>query len=795
MTAWCTWTFHKARARDNGGVLRHFLRAIAIVLTTAAAIPLAVGGTVMGSFLFLPLPATLPETNPIEGGQITSIVTVTGEEIGQLREFDRNIPFRPEDVPLILKQAVIAAEDRNFYSHKGVDFRGTARALVEDLRGSGPLQGGSTITQQYVKRAYTDSERTVIRKVREAILSSQLERTHKFSKDDILYKYLSILPLGNGAYGVAAASETYFRKPVSQLNISEAALLAGLIPAPSRYEPRGNPQLAEEKRQIVLRSMLQEGYIDQATYDVMKQYVVFPVTAQTPGPPPGIPATLVYPAEDAPSKHPYFVDYVKRYLLQRYPDELVFKGGLTVITTIDEKLQAAAEKARDQAIDGIKPRPFEDCPQGNDGPCTVKETPLEMSIVAVEPPTGYVKALVGGQDFNAPGGQVNLALGGCVPNRAPFIREPVDVPAECWSENPKSIGGGGIGRQAGSSWKPFILAAAFAKGYAPNKVYSGQGPYTFAGGKIENFGGSSYGSMTLRSATHQSVNTAYARLLKDVGLKEAGEMAKKLGIGSTYIDGNKGLSYTLGVDPASPLDMASAYGVFANSGKRAAPTPVLQVVCGSVVPNTACDEPGKVIEDNTKPNTEQVVEAAVADNVTDVLKGVITGGTGTRANIGRPAAGKTGTAQGSKDSWFVGYTPTLSTAVWMGYRDKEIPMVGIRGCGRGMTGGCLPAMTWKSFMTTALDDVPVTDFNEPAPIKRLADELKRQKRAGIDPGSKRTVEGTDAGGPFMVGPAQPKATAPAPTTTTTIDAEDDESFNPDDPDGGGDPPLPNPTEG
>lgn len=779
-------------------VLRQFLRAIAIVVTTAAGIPLAVGGTVIGSFLFLPLPATLPETNPVEGGQITKIVTVDGEEIGQLREFDQNIPFRPEDVPPVLKQAVIAAEDKNFYRHKGVDFRGTARALVADVRGDGVLQGGSTITQQYVKHAYTDKERTLIRKVREAILSSQLERTRKFSKDDILYKYLSIISLGNGAYGVAAASETYFRKPVSQLNVSEAALLAGLIPAPSRYEPRGNPQLAEEKRQIVLRKMLEQGFIDQGTYDVMKQYTVFLVTAQTPQPPPGIPATLVYPPQESPTKYPYFTDFVKRYLLQRYPDDLIFKGGLTVITTIDPELQAAAEQARDQAIDGIKPKPFEDCPQGKNGPCTVKETPLEMSIVAVEPPTGYVKALVGGQDFAAPGGQVNLALGGCFPKR--LTRGEIAVEADCWREDSKFIGGGGIGRQAGSSWKPFILAAAFAKGFPPNKVYSGQGPYTFPDGKIENFGGSSYGSMTLRSATHQSVNTAYARLLKDVGIKDAAEMAKKLGIRSTFVDGDKGLSYTLGVDPSSPLEMASAYGVFANSGKRAEPTPVLQVVCGTVVPNTGCDEPGKILEDNTKPATEQVIDAAVADNVTDVLKGVISGGTGTRANIGRPAAGKTGTAQGSKDSWFVGYTPTLSTAVWMGYRDKEIPMVGIRGCGRGMTGGCLPAMTWKTFMTSALKDVPVTDFNEPAPIKRLADELKRQKRSGIDPGSKRNVTPTEGGGPYVVGPAQPKATAPAPTTTTTIDAEDDEAFDPSDPtggddDGGGGPGLPDPTEG
>ena len=730
--------------------VRGFLRAVVLFLLCAAAVPVMVTVTILATFILAPLPATIPEPKELAASRVSTVLDGNGDEIGVFREFEQNIPVKPEDIPEHLKQAVISAEDQSFYSHGGVDVRGSMRALVADLRNQSLVQGGSTITQQYVKNAYTGQERTVIRKVREAILASQLDR--QFEKDDILFKYLSTIYLGEGAYGVGAASETYFRKPVSQLTLSEAAMLAGLIPAPSRYEPRGNVELAESKRVIVLEKMLEQGRISQQHYDeALPQKVWLAIE----GPPPG-PSTVVYPPQQQNTKFPYFVDYVQRYLISKYGPAKVFKGGLTIQTTLDPDVQKAAEKTVSDQLKGTS-------------------SPLEMSLVAVEPPTGYVKALVGGREFEK--SKVNLALGGC-PSVPSDPRIKAEVRATCWDG--ESVAGGGRGRQPGSAFKPFVLAAAFAKGYSPNKVYPAPAVFRVPGCtgdkgcEIHNNEGGGGGSANLRVATVKSINTVYAQLARDVGCKESAEMAKKLGIESAWYSpqfhtcsGN----YALGVIDVSPMNMASAYGVFANSGVRVAPTPVLKVV----------DAEGKVLEDNTKPQGERVIEEVVADNVTDVMRGVISGGTGTRANIGRPAAGKTGTSQNYTNAWFAGYTPTLSTAVWMGYSDNQsTPLLRIRGVSR-VFGGTIPAQTWHNFMLAALKDVPVTEFNEPAPIKPLADALQRQERRGFDPGNRRTVDETDGGGPYMVTPPPPTAEPPSTTTTTSPaegedpdDGEDDE---------------------
>jgi penicillin-binding protein 1A len=717
--------------------VRAFFRAVVLFLMCSAAVPMMVTATILLTFLFAPLPATIPQPKELAASRVSTVLDGNGEQIGVFREFEQNIPVLKEDIPEHLKQAVVSAEDQGFYSHGGVDIRGSARALLADLRNQGLVQGGSTITQQYVKNAYTGTDRTVVRKVREAILASQLDR--QFEKDDILFKYLSTIYLGNGAYGVGAASETYFRKPVSQLSLSEAALLAGLIPAPSRYEPRGNPQLAESKRAIVLAKMLEQGRITQQQYDEAAPQKVW---LASQGAPKG-PATVVHPPQQQNSKFPFFVDYVGRYLIAKYGPAKVFKGGLRIQTTLDPDVQAAAEKTVAEQLKGTK-------------------APLEMSLVAVEPPTGYVKALVGGRDFGA--STVNLALGGCprMP-RDPKIK--VEVRASCWDG--ESVGGGGGGRQPGSAFKPYVLATAFAKGYSPNKVYKAPAVFHIPNCRetkpgscdISNNEGEGSGSATLRQATVKSINTVYAQVVRDVGCKETAEMAKKLGLESAWYSpqfhtcsGN----YALGVIDVSPLNMASAYGVFANRGVRVAPTPVLKVIDGD----------GKVLEDNSKPKGEQVIEQVVADNVTDVLRGVITGGTGTRANIGRPAAGKTGTGQNYTNAYFTGYTPTLSTAVWMGYTNNQsTPLLRIKGVSR-VFGGTIPAATWHDFMAAALKDVPVTDFSEPAPIKPLADALDRQARDGFDPGTKREISGTDGGGPYIVQPPAPTATPPSTTTTT-----------------------------
>ena len=664
-------------------------RIAAILLAFAAAAPVAVVLAVMVALATLPVPDRLPTARPPGGSQISRVYDSAGEEIGQFTEFEQNRPVKAADIPKQLKQAVVAAEDKNFYSHGGIDFAATLRALVADLRGQQVVQGGSTITQQYVKGAYTSGKRTIARKVREGILARQL--TRKADKEEILFKYLSSIYLGEGAYGVGAASETYFRKPVNDLTLSESALLAGLIPAPSRYEPRANPGSAEVKRRLVLDRMLEQGFITDDEHAKASQEVVWLAANGTLT---SRPVTNVYPARQSFTKFPYFVDYVRRYLEDKLGRDAVYRGGLEIRTTIDPRLQDAAERAVATGLTGVDPE-------------------IEMALVSVEPQTGYVRAMVGGRDFLAAGGQVNLALGKCA-RPAPEVRAKVDVPASCWESGATTVEGGGTGRQPGSSWKPFVLAAAFAKGISDKKVYSAPSHYRIPhctgdkGCVIENFEGTSGGRATLRQATENSYNTVYAQVIGEVGVPEVGEMAKKIGITSAWVANPEvhGPSYALGAQEVSPLDMASAFGVFGNGGIRNNPTPVVWVKAPT----------GKFIEDNREPHGRRVVAQIIADNVTDVLKGVISEGTGTRANIGRPAAGKTGTAQEFRDAWFIGFTPTLSASVWIGNKKRPTPMRNVKGLER-VTGGSIPAETWKLFMEEAMKDVPVTDFNVPLPLE------------------------------------------------------------------------------
>jgi penicillin-binding protein 1A len=660
------------------------VRACILTLLASAAAPVAVTVTLITSFLYLPVPE-LPEPRP-PVGVVSRVFDVNGEEIGQFRQFEQNIPVGKGDIPLHLKQAVVASEDRKFYSHRGLDLRAILRAASADLRSGEIRQGGSTITQQYVKLAYTGRERTVRRKLGEAILASQLDR--RVPKDDILFNYLSSIYLGGGAYGVAAASETYFRKPVSQVTLSEAALLAGLIPAPSRYDPRTNPSLAEQKRVAVLERMLEQGYIDDKQYaEARFQRVYYAARGLPIGP-----ATVVYPSEAPLTQYPYFVDYVRRYVESKIGRDAVYRGGLEIRTSLDPKIQGDAERAVTAALDGVGP-------------------PIEMALVAVEPVTGFVKAMVGGRDFYGPEGQVNLALGKC--HRAPEkVRSKVDVGAECWDPEAVVVEGGGTGRQPGSAWKPFVLATAFEKGVPEGKVYSAPSRYRFKnctgdyGCVIENYEGSAGGRANLRRATARSYNTVYAQLIQDVGIPDVGEMAKKLGITNAWVANPEvhGPSYAIGVQEVAPLDMAAAFGVFAARGLRNPATPVLWVK----------DFKGKFLENNRERQPKRVLDEAVAYNVTDVLREVIAGGTGKGADIGRPAAGKTGTAQEWRDAWFVGYTPTLSASVWIGNKERPTSLFDIKGVAR-VTGGSIPAETWKAFMLEALKDVPVSDFEKPPP--------------------------------------------------------------------------------
>lgn len=743
-------------------ILKRVFGSVFLATVTLVGAPVAFGATVLGGLIFLPLPATIPVPRAQPTVQPTVIYDRYGHPIAQLAQYSRDLPFAESQVPQILKEAVISDEDRNFYHESGIDIRGMVRALYADLRNQATVQGGSTITQQYVKLAYLNSQRTIVRKVKEAILASQLAR--QASKEDILYHYLTLIYLGDGNTGAEAASESYFHLPVQDLNPSQAATLAGLIPAPSARAPEEHVAQAEIYRELVLEKMLQQGYISQREYRFfLARHLAL---AGTPGATPAN-ATIVYPEvyTTVNDQFPDFVNYVEDWLSKNIPSSVLQKGGLRVQTTMDPAVENDARAVVAATLDG-------------------SVMPVDMAMASVEPSTGFVTAIVGGRYFSSPlaGGYQydNFALGGCQDPRAIYKKISIQVPASCW--NGSMITGGGGGRQPGSSYKPFTLATAFMDHIPPSTVYASpyvyqipncQSPGNPAACQIHNDEGDIGGATqeTLAEATAQSTNTVYAQVAEQVGCPAVANTAKALGVESAYYSTPPFYycaTYTLGELGVSPLDMASAYGVFADHGQRAAPTPVLEVV----------NSRGKVLLDNIRPlpKTTTVLPAAVADNVTSVLQGVLTSGTGTSAQLGRPAAGKTGTTNNTSDAWFVGYTPTLSTAVWMGNENSDSTSLGaVRGClvnGGGcytvgqVYGATWPATTWKEFMQAALADVPATPFTAPPPLvaPRTAPELQQNSaKSAIGPGSPSYVQPTPAGGPYT-NPA-PTPIAPPPVTT------------------------------
>jgi penicillin-binding protein 1A len=654
----------------------------AVMAAVSLVLPLVVAGTIAASVALAGQSGGLPPPRPNVAFEISHVYDADGNQIATFHRYETSLTVAPADIPQVMRDAVVAIEDRRFWSHRGVDLRAALRASWHDLAGGAYSQGGSTITEQYVKQTYTGSERSLGRKLREAVLATRVE--HKLSKGEILYRYLSQVYLGSGVYGVGAAAESYFHKPVKDITLSEAALLAGLISSPSANEPRTNPGGAEVRRQEVLRDMLQQHKIDGRQYDeAVAQRVAVGPPPSAPGAAPGPPATVVFPPQGDQTRWPYFVDYVRRYLIARYGPDRLYRGGLEIHTSLDPRLQAQAEEVVAGALAGTQP-------------------PLQSALVSLDPSTGLVKALVGGRDFAQ--SQVNLALGDCTHAVA------------SGSDGPQCVASGGTGRQPGSAFKPFTLAKAFEKGFSPDQVFRGPSSYTFPhcrgqGCTVHNVESGGYGGLTLRQATAYSVNTVFAQLILDVGIKDTAELAHRLGL--TMVDpGGRlptgepyGPSLTLGAAEVSPLDMAAAYSVFAARGMQYPATPVVRVT----------DLRGKVVEDDSARPGRRVLSQAVADTVTNVLEGVIRAGTGRAADIGRPygSAGKTGTAENYSDAWFVGYTPTLSTAVWMGFSDGHNPLVGIKGVSR-VYGGTFPAQMWKQFMTSALDGTPPVEFAGPA---------------------------------------------------------------------------------
>jgi penicillin-binding protein 1A len=548
--------------------------------------------------------------------------------LATLRGSQSRILVETDQISPIMKQAIVAIEDKRFYEHNGVDLRGIARAVWADLAHKGVVQGGSTITQQLVKNSCVTSARTISRKLKEAALAWQLEQHWK--KLRILTAYLNTIYFGNGAYGIQRAAQTYFNTTASRLTLAQAALLAGIPSDPSRYDPVANPKAARARRLEVLQAMLSQG--DISPLDVQR-------ANRTPLP--GA-QDVHLPGIEGPA--PYFVNYVKQQLIERYGTRRVFGGGLNVQTTIDLRLQKLAR----QAIQSVLKEP--------NGP--------SAALVAVRPRTGEILAMYGGDNFRQ--SQFNLAVQG--------------------------------ERQPGSSFKPFVLATALKQGISPSTTFPSKPVSIFIGDKywpVHNYENDYIGSGDLVTATAVSDNSIFAQLTKLVGPANVAKTAHQVGI-TRHL--NPYFAIGLGADAVSPLEMARAFSTFANQGRR---------VDGSVFGNRpravarVSNATGKLMEDN-----RPVYHAALTPDqdalLTSILEGVIRSGTGKNAALpGRIVAGKTGTTENYGDAWFVGYTPQLATAVWVGYPNKLRPML-TEYHGEAVAGGTFPAEIFRAFTQLAL---------------------------------------------------------------------------------------------
>ncbi len=580
----------------------------------------------------IPLPQPLPQT------QSSFIYDSNHRQLALLDSGEDRVPVTIGQVPQVLINAVLSTEDRNFYRHGGVDPFGLMRAAIADLRGSGNLQGGSTITQQYVKKEYVGSQRNLLRKVKEAVLAIKIER--KYTKNQILERYLNTIYFGRGAYGVQAASRAYFGKDVGQLQLPEAALLAGLIRAPEVADPARSPLVARARRAATLKAMVRDRHITEA--DRVQ-------ADQAPLPSQAGPAAQLTPANTSDGSQ-YFVDYVRRLLIQQYGEATVLSDGLRVTTTLDSTMQ---QRAND-AIYGAGGLSRAGDPAG--------------ALVAVDD-QGRVVAMVGGRDYRT--SKVDLALG---------------------------TDGGGTGRQAGSTFKPFLLSETVKEGYsvrsffpAPAKIVLKREGVNGTDYPVSNFDNEVGGpSVNLIDATAQSLNTVYTQLEMDIGPSKLVSMAQQMGIVHANLQPNASL--VLGTSEVSVLDMASAYSTLADEGTHIEPQVIDKVTTadGTVLPWP-------------QPKRTPVLTRAQADIVTYCLQQVVLRGTGTGASFGKPLAGKTGTTSDYTDAWFIGYTPRLTAAVWMGDPGGAIPLHNIHGVAN-VNGGSIPATLFHRFMSALAKD-------------------------------------------------------------------------------------------
>ena len=600
------------------------------------------GASVLYGFSSLFAPPNMDET--LIPDAASQFYDINGNVIYTTLSEERRIPVTIDKIPKHVQQAFIAIEDNRFYEHSGIDYRGTARALVSTLSGS-EVQGGSTITQQLAKNAFLTQERSIVRKIKEAFIAKELE--HKYTKDEILTMYLNQIYFGQGAYGIESASMYYFGKHVQNLDVAEAATLAAIPKSPNYYNPFENPKESKSRQELVIDQMVKYGFISADSGAKAKA------------------KKLVYSTSHKQKNNPrgYFFDMISQKVIAEVGADALYKGGLKIYTTLDMDMQIAAEKAMHHL-----PSYYTD---GN------KLTQPQMALAAVDPKTGYVKAMIGGRGQDK------------------FNRATLAV------------------RQPGSAFKPFVYLTAMQNGFTPASIIEDKEEEFAKGWKPQNSDMQWHGKVSLRTALKRSFNVPTIKLAREVGVDKIVANVEKMGI-STLVDSGAysdvNLAMALGglSKGVNPLEMASAYGVFATNGLYSKPIALLKIV----------DRDGKVLY-QAKTQAKRVVDAASAYLTTNMLQDVLVSGTAGGMGIGRPAAGKTGTTDTYIDAWFVGYTPDLSTAVWVG-DDNNKPMQRMYGSGA-------PLSIWHEFMINALASTPRTGFSNPGVVVPAEPEIKQDE--------------------------------------------------------------------
>ncbi len=687
---------------------------------------------------------SLESLSQYQPSQVSRVYSDDRQVVGQFY-VERRLKAQLADVPQVLTQAVIAVEDARFFEHPGLDLIGIARAVWTNLRRGGKVEGASTITQQLARSLFLSTERTYGRKIRELILAYKMELI--LSKEEILELYLNQIYFGQGAYGVVSAAQTYFGKSLSELTLGEAALLAGLPKSPNNYSPYKNLEKSKKRQEHVLLRMEEAGFIKvEERLDALTK----PLLLRRPG---------------AEQVAPYFVEHVRQHLVGKYGETMVYKGGLEIFTTLNAEMQKAAERALNRGLRELDKRqgwrgpigtqdittlPAPGAPAPQDKPLQpgeiVQGIVVKIGRDAVQVQVGtllgqmlyddmaWAKRQLKGRDpvkdavtlptvknLLKPGDVIEVSLKKIEKNTTYFQLEQTPVAEGALvAIDPRNgsiramVGGYDFARseynrvmtarrQPGSAFKPIIYATAFNEGLSPSTVVI-DSPVIYENEedpektwKPDNYGKRFHGPVSLREALIHSHNVATVKLLEKIGIKPVVEFAKTLGITSPI---NQDLSLALGSSGITPLEMVSAYAVFANQGYRLQPYAV----------STVQDANGQPLEQILF-EPQQVITKETAYLITNVLEDVIQKGTGQLAKtIERSVAGKTGTTNDFTDAWFIGYTPTLAAAVWVGFDD-------IRTLGETESGAHAALPVWLEFMQAALPLVPPTPFEIPEDIR------------------------------------------------------------------------------